>query len=200
LIPRFSPNLEQVYSPWLRAWKVYLDAHPECFAEVPAIVANTPATRTMEAFSPLFDITIPHAIPGYELEDEERMEQLWPAGTAAAREILHRFVSHKCRIGQLDVSPLNKGGVNVLGKGAMVGKGKGDTRIGRYNQDRDTADRDSSSRISPYLASGVISIRELIRETIRFLGVKKVDVSKENGPGFWVTELGGFLDFSVSNN
>jgi deoxyribodipyrimidine photo-lyase len=78
--------------------------------------------------------------------------------------------------------------------------GKGDTRIGRYNQDRDTADRDSSSRISPYLASGVISIRELIRETIRFLGVKKVDVSKENGPGFWVTELGGFLGFSVSNN
>jgi deoxyribodipyrimidine photo-lyase len=128
------------------------------------------------------------------------MEQLWPAGTDAAREILRRFVSQKCRIGQLDVSPLNKGGINVLGKGAMAGKGKGDTRIGRYSQDRDMADRDSSSRISPYLASGAISIRELIRETISFLGVKKVDVSKENGPGFWVTELGRFLGFSVSNN
>jgi len=146
----------------------------------------------MEAFSPLFDITIPHAIPGFELEDAEKMEELWPAGYDAAREILQRFVSQKHRVGQLDGSPLNKGGINVLGKGAMAGKGKGETRIGRYNQDRDMADRDSSSRVSPYLASGVISIRELIRETLRFLGGEKVDTSKENGPSFWVSELGQF--------
>jgi deoxyribodipyrimidine photo-lyase len=154
----------------------------------------------VEAFSPLFDIAIPHAIPGYELEDRERMEELWPAGTDAAREILHRFVSQKHRIGQLDKSPLNKCGVSVLENGTMASKSKGDTRIGRYNQDRDTADRDSSSRISPYLASGVISIRELIRETMRFLDVKKVDASKENGPGVWVTELGGFFRVPASRN
>ena len=118
------------------------------------------------------------------------MEELWPAGSEAAQQILHRFVSQKYRVGQLDASPLNKGGVTVLGKGAMAGKGKNETRLGRYHQDRDMADRDSSSRISPYLSSGVISIRELIRETMRFLGVKKVDVSRDNGAGCWVTELG----------
>lgn len=183
----------QVYSPWLRAWKVHIDAHPECFAEAPAILANSPDTRTKHPFASLFDITVPHTILGFELEDAEKMEQIWPAGTDAARQILQRFVSQKHRVGQLDVSPLNRGGITVLGKGAMAGKGKNQTRLGQYHQDRDMADRDSSSRISPYLSSGVISIRELIRETMRFLGVKKVDISKENGAGCWVTELGEFL-------
>lgn len=109
------------------------------------------------------------------------MEELWPAGIDVAREVLHRFLTTKFRIGLLDASPLKKGALTISKNG---------TRMGRYSKDRDFADRDSSSRISPYLSSGVISIRELIRETMKFEGRSKVNVDRESGPGTWVSELG----------
>lgn len=174
-----------MYSPWLRAWKRYVDAHPECLEEAPPVKRNSPSVRGNRILSPLFDITIPHAIHGFELSEEQatKMEEAWPAGTDTARDILLRFLTTKFRVGQLDVSPLNRGAQTVS---------KNETRLGRYDQDRDMADRDSSSRMSPYLSAGVISVRELIRETMRFEGVKKVNVSRESGPGVWVQEIGEF--------
>jgi deoxyribodipyrimidine photo-lyase len=129
----------------------------------------------------LFEITIPNSIPGFELEDVAKMEGLWPAGTDAARDILHRFLTTKYRKGQLDVSPLNKGAVTV---------DKRQTRLAKYNENRAIVDGDTSSRISPYLSAGVISSRELVRESMKFLGVKKINIERENGAGVWVQEIG----------
>ncbi|KAG8834885.1 hypothetical protein FRC17_006630 [Serendipita sp. 399] len=185
VVPPFKLSTQQgkqfaVFSPWLRAWKPYVDSHPECLVEVPAVKANPPSVHNDKTFGPLFDITIPNHIPGYELEDVERMEVLWPAGTDVAREMLTRFLTTKYRVGQLDAA--------LLGKGAQTVKSK-ETRLGRYAEDRDMADRDSSSRLSPYLSAGVISVRELIRETMKFQGVKKVNVERDNGGGVWVSEI-----------
>ncbi|PVF94744.1 hypothetical protein CPB86DRAFT_867531 [Serendipita vermifera] len=174
-----------VYSPWLRAWKAYVDGHPECLAEASAVQANASNVRNDTNLGPLFEITIPNSLPGFELEDAAKMEELWPAGTEAARDILHRFLATKYRKGQLDVSPLNKGSVTV---------DKKDTRLGKYGENRAKVDGDTSSRISPYLAAGVISVRELVRESMKFLGVKKVNVERENGAGVWVQEI-GWRDF-----
>ncbi|KAG8772396.1 hypothetical protein FRC15_002759 [Serendipita sp. 397] len=190
VVPPFKLSTQQgkqyaVFSPWLRAWKPYVDSHPECLAEVPAVKANPSSVRVDKKFAPLFDTTIPNHIPGYELEDADRMEALWPAGTDVAREILVRFLTTKYRVGQLDAPPLNRGAQSVKAK---------ETRLGRYADDRDKADRDSSSKLSPYLAAGVISVRELVRETMKFQGVKKVNVERDNGGGVWVSEI-GWRDF-----
>jgi len=132
---------------------------------------------------PLFDITIPNSLPGFELPEDSatKMEKIWPAGTEAAREVLRRFLTTTFRLGQLDANPLYKGAITA---------NKSGSRLGRYHQDRDMADRDSSSRMSPYLSAGVICARELVREVMRFEGASKVNVSGESGPGVWVKELG----------
>jgi deoxyribodipyrimidine photo-lyase len=58
---------------------------------------------------------------------------------------------------------------------------------------RDHADADTTSRISPYLASGVISARECVRAAMKVQGIKRVDAGKTNGPGVWVSEIGELL-------
>lgn len=190
VVPPFKLSTQQgkqfaVFSPWCRAWKQYIDKHPECLVQAPAIQANPASIRDDKKYTSLFDVTIPQHLPGFELEDAEKMEKCWPAGTDAARDALKRFLTTKYRVGQLDVPLLNNGAKTVS---------KNDTRLGRYSQDRDMADRDSSSRMSPYLSAGVISARELIRETMKFQGVNKINMERDNGGGMWVSEI-GWRDF-----
>lgn len=66
----------------------------------------------------------------------------------------------------------------------------GDSRIARYGEARDSSDRDTTSRLSPYLAAGVLSARECIRATMKLSGQNKVDAGRTTGIGRWVQELG----------
>ncbi|CAG8585406.1 10581_t:CDS:2 [Acaulospora colombiana] len=168
-----------------KQFSAHVDGNPECLAEAPVIQANPSDIRNDANIGPLFEITIPNSIPGFELEDASKMEELWPAGTEAAREILHRFLTTKYRKGQLDVSPLNRGAATV---------DKKDTRLAQYGDNRAKVDGDTSSRISPYLSAGIISARELVRESMEFLGVKKVNVERENGAGY---DTGGIVAFFI---
>ena len=109
------------------------------------------------------------------------MITLYPAGAQAARDVLQRFLQTKARQSQLaDASPLSEGAENSSTK----------SRIKEYMSDRNEADKDSTSRMSPYLSSGVMSARACVRATMAFAGVRKVDASKTSGPGVWVSEVG----------
>ncbi|CAE6479989.1 unnamed protein product [Rhizoctonia solani] len=109
------------------------------------------------------------------------MIKLYPAGEDAAHEVLDRFIHTKARTCQLaDASPLASGAETSSDH----------SRIKDYMNARDHADADTTSRISPYLSSGVISARECVRAAMKILGVKRVDASKTNGPGVWVSEIG----------
>jgi len=132
---------------------------------------------------------IPTFVPGFELSSEDRdvMTKLFPAGTETARKMLHAFIHTQARKSQMDVSPLNSGAKD----GETTGK-NGSSRLGIYHQERDLADRDSSSRLSPYLAAGVISARELVRETMKVTNSKKIVIGRESGVGVWVQEIGNF--------
>jgi deoxyribodipyrimidine photo-lyase len=103
-------------------------------------------------------------------------------------QILSRFVYTQSRASQLGlVDPLNPG----------AEPSDKHSRLMAYADGRDRADRDTSSRLSPYLASGVISIRECVREVMKANGRKKgVDGGRETGPGRWVQEL-AWRDFYV---
>jgi deoxyribodipyrimidine photo-lyase len=65
------------------------------------------------------------------------------------------------------------------------------SRLAAYADGRNRADRDTSSRMSPYLPAGVISARACIREAMKMSGKKggKVDGGKDSGVGFWVQEI-----------
>jgi deoxyribodipyrimidine photo-lyase len=74
-----------------------------------------------------------------------------------------------------------------------------DSRIYTYNESRDRGDCDSTSRISPYLSAGVISVRECVRSAMGIRGVPD-DAGKVvggGGAGRWVMEL-AWRDFYTS--
>lgn len=72
-------------------------------------------------------------------------------------------------------------------------------RLYKYNDERDHADADTTSRISPYLSAGVISVRECVRGAMGIRGVPD-DVGKvgtAGGAGRWVMEL-AWRDFYIN--
>lgn len=175
----------------MRAAKAYIDQHPETLAEATPVEANPLKTRSDSRFSELFapHHGIPTSLPGFELSSEDRdvMTELFPAGTESARKMLHAFIHTKARKSQMDVPPLNPGAE----EGGAT-RANGSSRLGIYHQERDFADRDSTSRLSPYLAAGVISARELVRESMKVINSKKMVIGRDSGVGVWVQEIGKF--------
>ncbi|EKM59785.1 uncharacterized protein PHACADRAFT_158212 [Phanerochaete carnosa HHB-10118-sp] len=176
-----------VYSPFLRSWIPHLTDTPDPLACAPDVESNDATVRQHPIFGQLFNSAIPEYMEGYELskEDAEIMCVCWPAGEAAAQEILLRFLHTKAR-------PAQFGAADPLSPGASEPKsGPKDSRLGKYGDARDRVDADTTSRLSPYLAAGVISARECVRATRALSEGKhsKVDVSRDTGVGRWVQEL-----------
>ncbi|KAJ6598937.1 FAD binding domain of DNA photolyase-domain-containing protein [Mycena vulgaris] len=182
-----------VYTPYQKAWLAKLNANiPYYLENCPAPHANPESVRTLAQFSALFDTPVPHSIPGFELDpvDRAKMEEVWPAGEPKAHDILERFIRTKARSCQLAA-------VDPLAPGAEDSSKR--SRIVVYDAERDRADRDTTSRISPYLAAGVLSARACVRATVSDKAPKaggKVDGGKTTGIGRWVQEL-AWRDFYV---
>lgn len=120
---------------------------------------NEKSIRQHKSYGKLFSSAIPDAVDGFECTDAEKMSNLYPAGTAAAREvskgpvltllentrliILHlqifeRFLNTQARASQLgDASPLSE---DTASK-------NNDNRMDNYKDDRNRCDIDSSSRM-----------------------------------------------------
>ncbi|EMD40791.1 hypothetical protein CERSUDRAFT_149213 [Gelatoporia subvermispora B] len=180
-----------VYSPWLRAWLPHLTPKsgedPLAAAARPA--ANPKSIYQNKIFGELFSIPVPEEVEGFALEDADEKERLsicWPAGEDAAHKILERFLYTMARYAQL-------GAVDPLSEGAdsPTKNPEKNTRIGKYKDVRDRVDADTTSRLSPYLASGIISARQCIRATLELSGNKNqvVDASRDTGVGRWVQEI-----------
>lgn len=61
------------------------------------------------------------------------------------------------------------------------------SRLRDYASGRNSADANTSSRMSPYLAVGAISIRMVLNKIIKVLG-GKLESGRDSGPGTWVME------------
>ena len=161
----------------MRAAKAYIDQHPEILAEATPVESNPSKTRNDPKFSKFFapHHEIPTFVPGFELSSEDRdvITELFPVGTEAARKMLHSFIHTQAGESQMDVP-------------------NGSSKLAKYHQERDFADRDSTSRLSPYLAAGVISARELVRETMKVTNSKKIVIGRDSGAGVWIQEIGNF--------
>ncbi|KAH7929419.1 hypothetical protein BV22DRAFT_1002728 [Leucogyrophana mollusca] len=172
-----------VYSPFQRSWISILNANvPRFIEEAPPPSANPHSVRDNPIFGPLFSTAVPLIVEGFQLgeEDQTTMLSLWPEGTQAAKDILSRFLHTKSRAIQL-------GAADPLALGAEHSEKR--SRINAYNDSRDRGDRDTTSRLSPYLSAGVISVRGCVRATMRLLGTQKVNAGRDSGVGRWVQEL-----------
>ncbi|KZO97658.1 hypothetical protein CALVIDRAFT_554510 [Calocera viscosa TUFC12733] len=171
-----------VYSPWLRNWLSIVQKDPsnlECAKPVQANPSSLPPKLDKLLKNPT---SIPDHIPGFECKDSDKMTMLWPEGEDAAAEVLRRFLRTKARKEQLG------GGRGVLTPGEV--EDPKHSRAMEYSEGRNRADIDSSSRLSPYLASGVISARECLRQAMAFSGRKKFDASdRSDGVQMWTQEV-----------
>ena len=86
-----------VYSPWFRAWVLYLHTHPHHLKIFDPPGQNPKSAR--QKYKDLFDQTIPDAPENKALNDEEkkRFGSLWPAGEHEARDRLDKFISERIR-------------------------------------------------------------------------------------------------------
>lgn len=172
-----------VYSPYARQWvKVLNDSITYYLEEAPTPSANSPSVRDCSKLGVLFSTPVPTSVEGYELpeDDAATMREMWPEGEDNAAEVLRRFLTTKARASQTHVvSPLSDGAV----------EDPKFNRLAKYHNERDRADKDTSSRLSPYLSSGVISVREVIRAVLRAGGLKRVDTNSNTGVGRYIGEI-----------
>ncbi|KAI0750757.1 DNA photolyase, FAD-binding/Cryptochrome [Daedaleopsis nitida] len=175
-----------VYSPFLRTWKPILDqATSNHLAEAKSPVPNDPSVRAHPVLGKHFAIEVPDHIEGFTMDatDRVKMSTYWPAGEDAAHEMLRRFLRTASRSSHLGaVDPLDDGAKDVKDPARQ-------SRLGKYKDQRDRLDGDTTSRMSPYLASGVISARACIREALAASGKENVDTSRDTGVGRWIQEV-----------
>ncbi|KAL7420904.1 DNA photolyase phr1 [Cryptotrichosporon argae] len=167
-----------VYSPWQRAWAKVLAANPELLEESPVPAGNDGRVRSHDVYAQLFDTAVPDAVEGFECENEDIMRECWPEGTDNAKELLDRFLRTAPRKSQLElVSPLRPGAEVDLKR----------SRVAGYQDGRNRVDADNSSRLSPYLASGVISARMVLNAARG--GKRELQSGRDTGVGMWVQEV-----------
>ena len=147
---------------------------------------------TRSELASLFDCQIPDSVPGFEVPGEklQHIRQAWPAGTEAAEARLKHFIENKARSTKTEFDSLEEG--------EHVGPAKKGSRIAEYATGRNHPDVFGTSRLSPYLAAGVISLRACVRAAMA-LNKNKLDVERSNGIGMWTQEL-AWKDFVRRRN
>ncbi|VDB85450.1 unnamed protein product [Peniophora sp. CBMAI 1063] len=169
-----------VYSPFQKQWIQVLNSDiNKHLGEAPYPQANADTIQSDAVFADLFKAEIPDHVDGFECDDSDAMRESWPAGSDAAREMLRLFMHTKSQgshLGQSD--PLAKAEESSKHSRALA-----------YKENRDRCDRNTTSRLSPYLASGVISVRDCVRATLELTNVKKVQADSTTGVGVWVKEV-----------
>ncbi|KAK4048518.1 DNA photolyase phr1 [Microbotryomycetes sp. JL201] len=146
--------------------------------------ANEKSARDHSVLKDLFGHDIPAEVKGFELsgEDKKGMEHLFPVGDGIVDKIMHRFLKTKIRENVFWEPPLHHGAQEA--KDPLK-----DSKIAKYQTGRNDVSLDGTSHISPYLAAGIVSPRELLRMTMELTKNKLVTERDANGIGMWVTEV-----------
>ncbi|TKY87546.1 hypothetical protein EX895_003560 [Sporisorium graminicola] len=182
-----------VFSPWNRRWTDCIAKDPSLIEASPDPEPNAKSIRSDSTLSALFDLStlgsgygIPTTLPGFECKDRTYMAKLWPVDEDAPRQVLDNFMAGKGGEAALD-RPANEPSTKHVGGNAK------ESRLGRYAEGRNLLNENGTSRISPYLAAGLVSARECLRRT-KALTNNKLTVGRDSGAAMWNTEI-SFRDF-----
>jgi len=175
-----------VFSPWYKAWGALVVDDPATYLdEVPKPEANDESARKHEKLQAYFKEEVPAEVQDYTLDPEEKaaMEKWWPAGAKAAQASLDHFVKTKKEMKEEEKDPelgAEDSDVDMDEDGVVP--------LQSYAENRSRADRPSTSRLSPYLAAGVISARQCLNATLPH-SKNKLTVDKKLSIGNWVSEV-----------
>ncbi|CAK5275506.1 unnamed protein product [Mycena citricolor] len=161
-----------VYTPYQKVWLSKLNADITHYLEnYPMPAPNLEDIRKHAKFGPLFDVPVPDSVAGFALENGDRkmMEKVWPAGEDVASKA--RAIGDPIGSSQL-------GAVDPLAKGAEESDKR--SRLAVYGDERDRADRDTTSRIRQDPQAGT-----------------KVNGGRDSSVGRWVQEV-AWRDFYVN--
>ncbi|TFK55994.1 hypothetical protein OE88DRAFT_1731629 [Heliocybe sulcata] len=172
-----SGGVYTTFSYWHPNWLATLKSNLEWIEEVPRPWPNSEDIYSNPTLKALFDAEVPDHVNGFECRDRERMREVWPAGEDTARQILDRFLHAKARSSQ-------KGASNPLSEGSEMSDKESRALV--YKGSRDKADKDTTSRISPYLAAGVISARECVWHVRNLQRVNKAQATSATSLGAWL--------------
>ncbi|KAJ9091068.1 hypothetical protein QFC20_007743 [Naganishia adeliensis] len=165
-----------VYSPWQRQWAAYLNNNPENLEEYPEPAPNPAAIRQHPVYGELFQDgrwNVPDEVGGFQCRDRELMDKLWPVGTDKALQVLDKFLHGQARHEHLGlVDPLQQ----------HQDPDDSSSRIKDYASSRNSCDGNSSSRMSPYLASGIVSARMVLNKAKALTG-GKLESGRDSGIG-----------------
>jgi len=176
-----------VFSPWNRKWTEHIHQNPDLLDEHDAPSANDKSARSDAKLKALFDGKIPSSVAGFECSDSDYMTKIWPAGHEAAERVLELFIK-----GKGGVTGVHE--VDATGKDQPMSEANAkDSKIARYGTARNLMSEHGTSRLSPYLAAGIISARACLRAT-RAVTKGKLQVGRDSGPAMWATEV-AFRDF-----
>ncbi|KAF9484024.1 hypothetical protein BDN70DRAFT_873193 [Pholiota conissans] len=179
-----------VYSPYQKTWISTLNSNiPRYLEDCSIPKPNRESVRSLGSLASLFDTPIP-TLDEFKLEasEQSKMREVWPEGEEAASRILQKFLetkSHPSHVGA--ISPFSVESEESIKY----------SRILKYGENRDRTDSDTTSRLSAYLTSGVISARTCARATMLLLKSNKVESDRTSGVGRWLQEL-AWRDFYVN--
>ena len=182
------------------------------------VIANASSVRDHALVGPMFAHEVPTSLAGFELEggDDEaaRMRKLWPVGDGVVDGIMRRFLRTKMQPAKFFEAPLESEGneVDDPKKKSKIGEYcEGRNRVDWDGTSHIRCVAASSPSLvvvvndpnltlgpslslfllarSPYLAAGLISPRECIRQAFKLAGGKELPGGRDTGIGMWVQEI-----------
>lgn len=176
-----------VFSPWNKNWINQISENMDLLDESPLPSSNDSKNYKQDSklqkclSSNSSCLEIPTSIPGFECSDSSKMTKLWPSGSSSAFKVIENFFGSTSD-GKTDF----EAGADKQGKeDSKLDIGK--TRIGKYGEGRNIMSTNGTSRLSPYLSSGVVSARHVLRETMKH--TKKLNVGRDSGIAMFNTEI-----------
>jgi len=139
---------------------------------------NEESIRKDDKLKELFGVEVPTVVEGYECKDAEKMAELWPAGYDSAEAALERFLAGKKNSKTKSENPFQSSAQSSTKAPAV-----------EYPEGRNRPDIDGTSRMSPYLAAGVISPRRVVENARQQNKGSISKGGKENGFSNWISEV-----------
>ncbi|KAI9609425.1 hypothetical protein H4Q26_007379 [Puccinia striiformis f. sp. tritici PST-130] len=188
-----------VFGPWQRNWANLVNSNlDEYIGKSEDCKPNNASIKDIKILKDLFDSEVPTSLPGFELSEQDSlvMNENWKAGEHAAEKLLNRFLNTKLEPEKKEIQTT----LTKTGKASPTKKKEESTIVQEYSTLRNRPDLPGTSKLSAYLAAGVISPRACIRASMQIAEKGKKAVNglqvdrRDLGVGVWQSEI-GWRDF-----
>jgi len=179
-----------VYGPWFKKWVATVDQEEKFLRPSDDPEPNEKSVYEDEVLGKIFEEKIPTEVEGFECKDAEKMREMWPSGREGGQAALDRFLEGKRGKDDDGGASGTKKTLNKPENPFQASKSTSNKAPAvEYPEGRNRPDVDGTSRLSPYLAAGVISPREAVNMAKSLNQGSISRGGKENGFSNWISEV-----------